>query len=166
MRTPTGPELLMLPGPTFAAGIQVSTSVHRAAVAQVLAYHVPAHGRDQSASQISAGMRAIAQSLGLGAHDAPPPDLGPRIELRSGTPHLDYGCADYDLPLPVGEEWRAVAEAGGPVRVMILFDPLWPSGGAGALAAHVDDCFERGALQWGTTRVRDSVTTSAAEAAR
>ncbi|MEU5745696.1 hypothetical protein ABZ804_09135 [Streptomyces sp. NPDC047726] len=139
-----------LPGPTFAAGIQLSTAVHRGVVAQVLAFHVPASGRDQSAAGVTGGMQAIAASLGLGAHDAPPPTIDRCIESRRGTPFLDYGHPDARLALPVGAEWRAVAEAGGPIRIMILTDTLWPST-PGALAEHVQACYDRGAVRWGTT---------------
>ncbi|WND36906.1 hypothetical protein RI578_22630 [Streptomyces sp. BB1-1-1] len=142
-----------LPGPTFAAGIQLATGVHRTdvfAVAQVLAFHVPPPRQEQT-PEIAAGMRAIAASLGLGAHDGTPPYIGRPITLRRGTPVLDYGHPDARLWLPVGDEWRKVAENGGPVRILILFDPLWPTNRQGALAEHVHACYDRGAMQWGTT---------------
>lgn len=141
-----------LPTPTFAAGIQLSTGVHRDVVATVLAFHVPP-APGESPEDVSSGMRAIAASLGLGPHDAPPPDLGRRIELRRGTPFLDYGCPDYALALPVDARWREVTGKGAPIRITVLFEPFMPIGGPRAVAAHAQGCLSRGTLQWGTTRL-------------
>ncbi|MFF4523466.1 hypothetical protein [Streptomyces bluensis] len=150
----TTPRLSTLPGPTFRAGIQVATGVHRNdtyTVAQVLTYHVPPTP-GQSEREISDGMQAIAASLRLGAHDEAPPFIGHgRIQLAGITPHLNYGRDDSRIALPVGEDWRTVAQSGAAVRVIVLFDPLWPGGGQNALAAHVDACYDRGTLRWGTT---------------
>lgn len=151
MNTPTG-RRVALPGPTFAAGIQLSTGVHRSVVATVLAFHVPGVGV-QSDQDVSEGMQAIAASLGLGPHQAPPPDLGRRIELRQGTPFLDYGDPDYALALPVDAQWSAVAKKGAPIRITILFEPFYPIGGPAAVAAHAQGCLSRGTLRWGTTRL-------------
>jgi hypothetical protein len=150
MSHPPGARTVTLPSATFAAGIQLSTGVHRGVVPTVLAFHVPAHGVYED---VPTGMQAIARSLGLGSHRAPPPDLGRRIELRRGTPYLDYGHPDYALALPVGEEWRDVAGKGAPVRITILFEPFWPTGDPRAVAAHAQGCLSRGTLQWGTTRL-------------
>jgi hypothetical protein len=151
MSHPPAARYMPLPSETFAAGIQLSTGVHRGVVPTVLAFHVPAHGAD--CEDVPTGMRDIARSLGLGPHQAPPPDIGRRIELRRGTPYLDYGHPDYALALPVGEEWRDVAGKGAPIRITILFEPFWPIGGPRAVAAHAQGCLSRGALQWGTTRL-------------
>lgn len=151
MSYPTAARSVTLPSVTFAAGIQLSTGVHRSLVPTVVAFHVPAYGA--SYGDVPAGMQAIAESLGLGPHQGPPPDIGRRIELRRGTPFLDYGHPDYALALPVGEEWRAVAGKGAPIRITILFEPLWPTGQPGAVAAHAQGCLSRGNLRWGTTRL-------------
>jgi hypothetical protein len=147
------------PGATFAAGIQLSTGVHRGpgfSVAQVLAFHVPPpHCPAESVESITAGMRALADSMQLGPHDQDPPFVGHRVSMRSGTPWLDYGHDGHFLVLPIGAQWREVAEGGGPIRILWLLDPLTPLADRSAIEAHVSACYDRGAMRWGTTYVRN-----------
>ncbi|MFJ8146993.1 hypothetical protein ACIQ6R_18225 [Streptomyces sp. NPDC096048] len=143
-----------VPGPTFAAGIQLATGVHRGdgfAVAQVLAYHVPPSLAGQTVGDISRGMEAIARAMHLGPCETHPPYIGHRIRMRSGTPFLDYGRDDYLLALPVGEEWRTLVEAGGPVRILVMLDPRPAGLRQPDLSEFVRDAFTRRAMRWGTT---------------
>ncbi|MGW2130472.1 hypothetical protein [Streptomyces coelicoflavus] len=147
-------QTVTAPGPIFAAGIQLATGVHRTddfAVAQVLAYHVPSTFVGQTDDHVRGGMRAMAASLGLGPCDTSPPYIGHRLRMRRGTPFLDYGRDDYLLALPAGEEWRTVVEWGGPVRILVLFEPLSAGASRDTYDAHVRWCFEHDAMRWGTT---------------
>ncbi|MFF8095670.1 hypothetical protein [Streptomyces sp. NPDC016675] len=147
-------SLKTVPGPTFAAGIQLATGVHRGdgfAVAQVLAYHVPPMYAAESHESVRDGMRAIAASLRLGPCETHPPYIGHRVRIRSGTPFLDYGRDDYLMALPVGEEWRKVVEAGGPVRILLMLDPRPAGLRQPELSEFVRDAFTRRAMRWGTT---------------
>ncbi|MGC0427597.1 hypothetical protein RKD32_003952 [Streptomyces sp. SAI-195] len=147
-------QTLTAPGPTFAAGIQLATGVHRGegfAVAQVLAYHVPPMYAADSYESISDGMRAIATAMRLGPCEAQPPYIGHRIRMQRGTPFLDYGRDDYRLALPVGEEWRKLVEDGGPVRILVMFDPRPAGMQQPELSEFVRDAFKRRAMRWGTT---------------
>ncbi|MEU8805072.1 hypothetical protein [Streptomyces anthocyanicus] len=142
------------PGPTFAAGIQLATGVYRGdgfAVAQVLAYHVTPHYIGETDGSVRIGMQAIATAMRLGPCDTSPPNLGRRVEMRSGTPFLDYGRDDYRLALPVGEEWRKLVEDGGPVRILLMFDPRPAGLQQPELGEFVRDAFTRRAMRWGTT---------------
>jgi hypothetical protein len=52
----------------------------------------------------------------------------------------------------MGPEWRAVAEGGGPIRLLFLFEPLSPvNANRSVIDAHVTSCFCSGAMAWGTT---------------
>ncbi|MEH0556028.1 hypothetical protein [Streptomyces sp. B21-101] len=139
-------------GASFASGIQLATGVHREpthAVAQVLAVHVPPRYRGETVESIRDGMRQMAESLGLGLPYEHPPRVARCIDLRRGTPSLSYDGGA--LMLPIGPEWRVVAERGGPIRILFLFDPLPALGLKEAIDGHVRDCFASGAMRWGTT---------------
>ncbi|WP_105973372.1 hypothetical protein [Streptomyces geranii] len=53
--------------------------------------------------------------------------------------------------LPAARSWLDVVEAGGPVRVLVLFEPLTAGTGKADIDAHVRACFEPGTMRWGTT---------------
>ncbi|UIX33529.1 hypothetical protein [Streptomyces sp. GQFP] len=142
------------PGPGFVAGICLGTGVHRGylfPVAQLLAYHAPPHLDHESVDSIREGMQAFAEGLRLGPHDGPPPRIGHRIRIRQGSPWLDYGDGAHRLQLPAARSWLDVVEAGGPVRILVVFEPLADGAGKTEIDAHVRECFERGAMRWGTT---------------
>ncbi|MEV0559469.1 hypothetical protein AB0I27_39235 [Streptomyces sp. NPDC050597] len=150
----TVPEAKAPPGPGFVAGICLATGVHRSyvfPVAQLLAYHAPPSLDHESVDSIREGMQAFAEALYLGPHDGPPPTIGHRIRIRRGIPWLDYGDGEHRLGLPVARSWVDVVEAGGPVRILVLFDPLAADSGQAAVAEHVRECHEQGAMRWGTT---------------
>ncbi|MFI5993179.1 hypothetical protein ACIBAC_15255 [Streptomyces sp. NPDC051362] len=150
-----------LPSVTFAAGIQLSTGVTRGAVPTVLAFHVPTYGLGPAgvAEDVPTGMQMIARSLGLGPLGTPPPNVGECIEMRRGTPFLDYGHPDYTLGLPANSAWREAAQRSGPVLITLLFEPLWPRGAA-EVDAHYRHCVSRGAVEYGFALVRRPFTSS------
>ncbi|WP_234043367.1 hypothetical protein [Streptomyces marianii] len=141
------------PGPGFVAGIRLATGIHQTdafTVANLLAFHAPprlAHETDES---IREGMQAFAAAMDLGPHDEHPPYIGHRIRIRQGMPWLNY-ADEYSLCVPAARSWLDVADNGGPIRVLVLFNPLAPGGDQQRTAEHVRDCYERGAMRWGTT---------------
>ncbi|WP_406125021.1 hypothetical protein OHQ89_23925 [Streptomyces canus] len=150
----TVPETKTPPGPGFVAGICLGTGVYRGyvfPVAQLLAYHAPPHLDHESVDSIREGMQAFAEALHLGPHDGPPPPIGHRIRIRQGSPWLDYGDGAHRMQLPAARSWLDIVEAGGPVRVLVLFEPLAAGTRQAEIDAHVRACFERGAMRWGTT---------------
>lgn len=150
----TVPEAKAPPGPGFVAGMRLATGVHQQflfPVAQLLAYHAPPRLDNESVNNISEGMRAFAEALYLGPHDGHPPHIGHRIRIRRGTPWLDYGDGERRLALPATRSWVNVVEAGGPVRILVLFDPLVADADEAAVTEHVRECHARGAMRWGTT---------------
>jgi hypothetical protein len=150
----TVPEVNAPPGPGFVAGIRFATGMHRTyafPVAQLLAYHVPPRLAHESAERIVEGMRAFADALRLGSHDGPPSNIGRRIRVRQGMPWLDYGDDEYRVCVPAARPWVHAVEAGGPVRILVLLEPLAAGAGQAETDAHVRACFERGAMRWGTT---------------
>ncbi|MBK3576110.1 hypothetical protein JHN63_20265 [Streptomyces sp. MBT65] len=150
----TVPEAKAPPGPGFVAGIHLATGVHQDylfPVAQLLAYHALPRLDNESADSIREGMQAFAEALHLGPYDGPPPPIGHRIRIRRGVPWLDYGDGERRLGLPAARSWLDVVEAGGPVRILVLFDPLAAGADQAAVTEHVRECHERGAMRWGTT---------------
>ncbi|MEU9142004.1 hypothetical protein AB0D33_39735 [Streptomyces sp. NPDC048404] len=150
----TVPEAKAPPGREFVGAMCLATGVHRDYVfpaAQLLVYHEPPRLDGESVDSIREGMQAFAEALHLGPHDGPPPPIGHRIRIRHGVPWLDYGDGEHRLGLPVSRLWLDVVEAGGPVRILVLFDPLAADSGQAAVAEHVRECHERGAMRWGTT---------------
>ncbi|MGW6518530.1 hypothetical protein [Streptomyces sp. NPDC054962] len=142
-------------GASFASGIQVATGVHRdqtGTVAQILAVHVPPRFEGETVESIRDGMRSMAKSLGLGVPYEHPPRIARCIDLRRDTPFLTFDGGA--LALPIGPEWRAVAERGAPIRILFLFNPLAAFGLKEAIDDHVRDCFASGDMQWGTTYLR------------
>ncbi|MEV6074335.1 hypothetical protein AB0L80_04350 [Streptomyces sp. NPDC052069] len=149
----TTPETVAPPGPGFVAGVRFATGVRRIeafTVAQLLAYHVPPRLPHESVERIGDGMQALAGAMNLGAHDAPAPYVGHRIRIRNGFPWLDYGDDTYKVRVTASAEWVRLVAAGTPVRVYVLFDPLAAGAGQEATAEHAADCFNRGAMRWGT----------------
>lgn len=150
----TVPEAKAPPSAGFVAGICLATGVHRSymfPVAQLLAYHAPPRVDNESVDSIRECMQAFAEALYLGPHDGPPAHIGHRIRIRQGTPWLDYGDGEKRLALPAARSWVDIVEAGGPVRILVLFDPLAAGSGQAATAEHVRECHARGAMRWGTT---------------
>lgn len=150
-----GTETGTMPGASFASGIQIATGVHREptfTVAQILAVHVPPRFQGETVESIRNGMRLMAESLGLGEPYKHAPRIAPCIDLRRTTPFLTYDGGA--LALPIGPEWKAVAERGAPIRILFLFEPLGAFGLKEAIDGHVRDCFASGAMRWGTTYLR------------
>ncbi|WP_449352567.1 hypothetical protein [Streptomyces shaanxiensis] len=153
MTTPD-PQTSTIPGPGFVAGITLATGLHRGyvlPVANLLAYHAPPRLEHETAEDIREGMQAFADGLLLGPCDGPPVHIGHRIRIRQGRPWLDYGDGERRLCLPAARSWVDVVEAGGPIRILVLFEPLAAGTGQGEIAKHVTACFEQGAARWGTT---------------
>jgi hypothetical protein len=136
------------------AGVRLATGIHQTdafAVANLLVVHWPprlAHETDES---IREGMRSFAAAMHLGPHDNEPPYIGHRIRIRRGMPWLDYGDDEYRLRVPAAQSWVDVAAHGGPIRVLVLFDPLAPGANQHQTTEHLRDCSQRGAMRWGTT---------------
>ncbi|MFJ9892736.1 hypothetical protein ACIQPR_05320 [Streptomyces sp. NPDC091280] len=150
----TGPEAKAPPVAGFVAGICLATGVHQKhlfPVAQLIAYHAAPRLENESVDSIRAGMQAFADALNLGPYDGPPPHIGHRIRIRQGTPWLDYGDGEKRLGLSAARSWLDVVEAGGPVRIAVVFDPLGSDSGQASVAEHVLVCHARGAMRWGTT---------------
>ncbi|MEU1020271.1 hypothetical protein [Streptomyces sp. NPDC005898] len=150
----TTPETIAPPGPGFIAGVRFATGLQRTeafTVAQLLAYHVPPRLPHESVERIGEGMRALAGAMHLGPHDAHAPYIGHRIRIRAGAPWLDYGDDEYRVRVVASYDWVRLVAAGTPVRVYVLFDPLDAGADQAATAAHATDCYNRGAMRWGTT---------------
>ncbi|MFH9430223.1 hypothetical protein ACH4JZ_18270 [Streptomyces sp. NPDC017615] len=150
----TSPQTEAPPGPGFVSGIRLATGVHRNyafPVAQLLAYHAPPRLAHETVERTRQGMAEFAAALRLGPPDGAPLSIGHRIRMRNGRPWLDYGDDDYRLAIPASRAWSQVVEAGGPVRVLVLFDPLTAGATQVEIGAHVQACYDRGAMRWGTT---------------
>ncbi|WP_307783157.1 hypothetical protein [Streptomyces sp. MBT53] len=150
----TVPEAKAPPSAEFVDGICLATGIHQQylfPVAQLLAYHGPPHPENESTDSIREGMETFAEALHLGPYDGPPPYIGHRIRIRQGTPWLDYGDGARRLSLPAARSWLDVVEAGGPVQITVVFDPLGSDSGQTAVSEHVLVCHARGAMRWGTT---------------
>jgi hypothetical protein len=142
------------PGPGFVAGINLATGVHRAyafPVANLLAYPAPPRLPQETVEGIREEMQAFAEGLQLGPADGIPVHIGHRVRIRQGRPWLDYGDGERRLCLPAARSWLDVVEAGGPIRILVLFEPLAAGAGQAAISDHVNACFEQGAARWGTT---------------
>ncbi|AGP56806.1 hypothetical protein [Streptomyces rapamycinicus] len=154
MVTTPEPTSGTVPGPGFVAGIRLATALHLTeafSIAQLLAYHVPPRLAHESVESIGAGMRAFADALYLGPHDATPPYIGHRIRIRRGAPWLAYGDDTCRLCVPAAPSWVRLVAAGGPIRICVLFDPLAAGAGQEETDAHVRASFARGSMRWGTT---------------
>ena len=150
----TVPEAKAPSRPEFVDGIRLVTGMHQQylfPVAQLLAYYGPPRLENENVDSIREGMQAFADALYLGPYDGPPPHIGHRIRIRQGTPWLDYGDGERRLALPAARSWLDVVEAGGPVRISVVLDPLGSGSGQAAIAEHVLVCHARGAMRWGTT---------------
>lgn len=150
----TTPEVNEAPGPQFISGVRFATGIRDMdgiQVAQLLMYHVPPRLAHESVERINAGMDRLAGAMNLGPHDARAPYIGHRIRMRAGLPWLDYGHDTYRVRLPASFDWIRLVRTGTPVRVYVLFDPLDTGADQAALGEHAADCFNRGAMRWGTT---------------
>ncbi|MGW0820206.1 hypothetical protein [Streptomyces sp. NPDC002845] len=142
------------PGVGFVAGIRLATGIHQTdafTMANLLAFHSPprlAHETDES---IREGMRSFASAMRLGPHDNEPPYIGHRVRVQRGTPWLNYGDDEYRLRVPAARSWLDVAANGGPIRVLVLFEPLTPGANQHQTAEHLRNCYQHGAMRWGTT---------------
>ncbi|MBZ4321293.1 hypothetical protein [Streptomyces huiliensis] len=146
------PSLAFLTDVTFATGMHYSDT---GAVAHLLMTQTPPRRAGETVEWIEAGMRALAFCLGLGPVEEEPRYVGSRISLHRGIVRLDYGDDWWELRIPgTGRTWRDHVAAGGPVRLVLSFEP--PPGGRGRedMIRFVEAGVGAGKVRWGTTRAR------------
>ncbi|MEV4739778.1 hypothetical protein [Streptomyces sp. NPDC049555] len=155
------PSIKITPSLAFVAGVNFTVGMHygdEGAVAQVLMTHMPPRGPGETPEWVDTGMRALAVSLGLGPITEEPADVGPRLSLHRGVAELDYGDKTWRLRIESpGQAWMDHAAAGGPVRLLVAFEPSTGNRTQDEWAKYVEAACLARTIRWGTTSIRRRV---------
>lgn len=148
------------PSIAFLADITYTVGIHygdAGAVAQLLMTHTPPRRCGETTEWVDAGMRALSVCLNLGPINEEPIDVGPRLSVHRGVAALDYGERDWCMCIPdPGRAWLQHAVDGGPVRLLVAFEPSRSNRTHGEWGRFVDEAVEARTIRWGTTHVRRS----------
>jgi hypothetical protein len=144
------------PGLAFLADLTYTTGMHYAAggapIAQLLMTHTPPRKQGETLDWIDAGMRALSACLDLGPVLQDPPDIGPRLTLHQAVVSLDYGDETCRLLIPgTSQRWQRHVADGGPVRVLLAFEPTPDGPTQEDCARFIERCIDADTVRWGTT---------------
>ncbi|MFC5720385.1 hypothetical protein ACFP1Z_09445 [Streptomyces gamaensis] len=146
------------PGLAFLADITYTVGLHHGdagTVAQLLMTHTPPRRPGETLEWIDAGMRALAACLNLGPVGEEPINVGPRLSVHRGVASLDYGDKDWRMCVPdPGRAWLQHVADGGPVRLMVGFEPSRSNRTQEEWGRFVEAAVKAGTIRWGTTSVR------------
>ena len=156
----TGLNIRAVPGAGFVAGCTVSTWLHAGGldepVAHVLIGHAPPRRAHEDALAIELGLLGMVDAMGLRPAAEHLPYVGNRVIMRGPYVALDYGHPTVVMRLPApGQDWRAHVDAGRPVCLMVVLDPIPPGAGPDAIEAHLERVVAIGRAYMGATALRN-----------
>lgn len=158
--TGNGLTFRAVPGPGFVAGCTVSTWLHAGALAEPIAHlligHAPPRRPHENALSVELGLLGMIDAMGLRQATERVPSIGNRLIVRGPYVALDYGYPTFVMRVPTpGREWRAHVDAGRPVCLTIVLDPIPPGAGRDAIEAHLEAVVAVGRAYMGATALRN-----------
>ncbi|MEU1674109.1 hypothetical protein ABZ752_19075 [Streptomyces roseifaciens] len=152
------PTTKITPSIGFLSGLTYTVGIHHGevgAVAQLLMTHTPPRRRGETLEWIDAGMRALSACLNLGPTTEAPAYVGSRLSVHKGVASLDYGHEEWRMRIPEpGRAWLQHVTDGGPVRLLVVFEPAPSNLTQEGWGQFVDAAAAARKLRWGTTRIR------------
>lgn len=152
------PNIKITPSIGFLSGLTYTVGIHHGdagAVAQLLMTHTPPRRPGETLDWIDAGMRALSACLDLRPTTEEPADVGPRLSVHRGVASLDYGDTDWRMCIPEpGRAWVQHVTDGGPVRLLVAFEPAADTCTQAEWGRFVDTAAAARKLRWGTTSIR------------
>lgn len=132
------------PGPGFIAGVVVGTWLDTASpagtVAWLLVAHPPPRRPGETTGRIEAGLRDMADALGLRAASGYVPVIGDRLSARGPHLVLDYSHPEFCLRVPrPSPRWLGHVLGGGQVCLLLCLDAIPPGAGPDT----IEKCLQR-----------------------